>query len=328
MGSFLNEVSEKTLVYHRSSYPMKVGDIITPKKDAETKNHWMESIEAEIGMEVLRIQKFPEKPSRLNCVYSSIVPRSRFTYKGNLYVVRPKGKIHVGDSGIIDELIGDFDDNIFGMTGNFERASEIRKEIKENPERALRYLNYMLATQYWEGKSRRGNFRAIKKNIEVLSEAAEVIEVIEDTNNDIKIGNEYEVTKSDKLFAWLQPSPDNKEDVEWNAFNNRVIEHLFSTIDKEKRLYPYEKMGYLNRGVKIKPREVRLTSTKSRSDITHPDTDTDEGKYSRISMGFEMDGRWYMPYENKDYTFDLVMAAHLRYYHAQPYDFGKYLRKI
>ena len=62
MGSFLNEVSEKTLVYHRSSYPMKVGDIITPKKDAETKNHWMESIEAEIGMEVLRIQKFPEKP--------------------------------------------------------------------------------------------------------------------------------------------------------------------------------------------------------------------------------------------------------------------------
>ena len=332
MGLFSNilrEVTEKSLVYHRSNHPMKVGDIISPKIDKETKKHWMETLESEIGLELYRREEFPDKLSRFKCIYSSIIPRSRFVYKGNLYIVRPKGKIHIGDSGIVDELIHNFNERIEGESGNFVWARRVREEIKEDPKKALNYLNYRLADKYWKGDSQRGNFRTQKKNIEVLSESAEVIEVIQDTENDIKVGNKYEVTESDKLLAWLQPSMYGEKITEQLiAFNNKVIDHLFSSLDKQKTMSEYEKIGYLKKGIRISPREVRLTSTKSQDAIMHPSSDTSQGKYSRISMGFEFDGKWYMPYKDDYYKFDLTMAEYMRHYHKQPFDFGKYLRKI
>lgn len=331
MGLFSNilkEITEKALVYHRSSHPMKVGDIITPKIDNETKKHWMESIDAEIGLELIRRKKFSDKPSRLKCIYSAIIPRSRFVYKGNLYVVKPKGKIHIGDSGIIDKLIYDFEKRIIGYSGDYDRSKEISKKIKEDPEESLNYINYIYSEYYWEGKSLRGNYRAQKKNIEVLSESAEVVEVIQDTENDIKVGKKYEVTESDKLLAWLYPSNrDENVDNRWVEFNNKVINHLFSSLDK-KESRGYDRVGYLKRGVRISPRSVILTSMKSQDAIMDPSSDTSKGKYSRISMGFEMDGKWYMPYKDDYYKFDLSMAEHMRHYHKQPFDFGKYLKEI
>jgi hypothetical protein len=325
--ALLKEISNKTLVYHRSSHPMKIGDIIVSKKNPESKKHWMESVEAEIGLELYRRDEFSNKPSRLNCIYSSIIPRSRFSYKGNLYVVRPYGKVHVGDSAIIDKLIQDFEHSVRGMTGNYEYADRVNKQIKDNPQKALDYLNYNLADLYWRGKAFGGNLRAAKKNIEVLSDSAEVVEFIADRENDIRAGEEYEVTEDDKLFAWLTPSNDVMDE-EWNRLNQKIQNHLFSTLDKAKKIRDYDSMGYLRKGVKVKPREVRLTSMKSQDDIINPEQDDSKGKYSRMSMGFEMEGKWYMPYKDKYYTFDLVMASHLRHYHKQPYDFGQYLRKI
>ncbi len=139
----LTEISENVTLYHRSEYPMKVGDVIKAKKDEDGK-HWLEHIPSEIGLEYYRREKFPDKPSRFTCVYSSVVPRSRFVDKGTLYVVKPRGKIHVANSAIIDKFHDDFD----RRNENYE---EMRRLAKEKPEELEWYINHFDAERYWKG---------------------------------------------------------------------------------------------------------------------------------------------------------------------------------
>lgn len=60
--------------------------------------------DVEQQLEQYRAENHPSLPSRLDCVYASFVPRSRFVSKGYLYEVRPVGATHIADSNIIDEL--------------------------------------------------------------------------------------------------------------------------------------------------------------------------------------------------------------------------------
>jgi hypothetical protein len=241
MRSVIREISEKTTVYHRSRYPMKVGDVVVPHKD-ETGKHWLESKEAEIALEMYRQEHHPDKPSRVRCIYSAIIPRSRFVEKGILYAVQPKGKIHVADSGLIDMINDKYEREMYEQSGNW--LEDFRQSIKEDPRKALHYLDYNLADQYWEGKTYRGTFKALKEDVEVLSDSAVVTEVIPDRLDDIKVGEIYEVTESDKLIAWLQPvepKPDKIDVGVWKEFHEKVLQHLFSKIDPEKRMNDREK---------------------------------------------------------------------------------------
>lgn len=319
----VNEISEKNLIYHRSEYPMRIGDVVKPKKN-EMGKHWLESKQAEVALEVFRKEEFPEKPSRINCVYGSLIPRSRFIDKGRLYAIRPRGKLHIADSGLIDMINDQFDRDMFGTSGGM--YDYWRDRIKDNPESAVHLLNYNLAQQYWEGKSYRGTFKTLKKDVEILCDYGEVVEAIEENNNDLRIGEIYEVTEDNVLFAWLKHH--NEKNPTAVAFHETVKQHLFSKITEEHVAFaPGDVKGYFRKGLHIKPVALRRTVTKSSEEIYTGDSQ--KGKYSKIEIAFEMGGKWYEPsYSNPEYSFSLTMYEFLRHYHKQPFDFGKYLRKV
>ena len=112
-GSFneyiINELSNNSTLYHRTTEKLKVGDIIKPNKTKGT--HWLEKNNMELALEGLREQKYSKKPSRFSCIFSSVIPRSRFVDKGYLYTIRPIGKMHMPDSTLIDQMDRKFNDN-------------------------------------------------------------------------------------------------------------------------------------------------------------------------------------------------------------------------
>jgi hypothetical protein len=196
----LKEIDEKTTLYHRSPIKLKEGDTIKPNKD-ESGHHWLESKFAESALEFLRQEENPNAPSRFDCVYSSVIPRSRFVDKGYLYEIKPKGKIHIADSSIIDDLNERFERNISDDYG-FEYADKLKQMKSNNSDRYKSELISFLpdsAYDYWKGaKPTKSNL----KNIEVLSDSAIVVrEVIESEKaTPFKVGDKVEVTESNKLY--------------------------------------------------------------------------------------------------------------------------------
>jgi len=100
----LTEINEQTILYHASDHNWKPNNIIYPKKEKETGLHWKASDDSELKMEVYRRDNYPDKVSRLDCVYTTVVPSSRFKSWGDIYEVIPIGKFHVSDSRIVDEI--------------------------------------------------------------------------------------------------------------------------------------------------------------------------------------------------------------------------------
>jgi hypothetical protein len=140
-------VSPTSTLYHRSPKDFKVGDILTAQMDPKTGQHWLASKEVERTLERIRKEQHPDLPSRLNCVYLSFVPRSRFLSKGKLYAVEAIGNTHCVNSQIIDEL---------GQTS---------------------YPSYSLMEEYWQGSE---PYRSNLGDLEVLATSARVIEVVQD----------------------------------------------------------------------------------------------------------------------------------------------------
>ena len=66
---------------------LNVGDEVKPK--LEGGKHWLSNEMAELALEEERKITNKSAPSRLNCVYSSLVHRGRFIDKGYLYRVIP-----------------------------------------------------------------------------------------------------------------------------------------------------------------------------------------------------------------------------------------------
>jgi len=315
----LTEISENVTLYHRSNYPMTVGDLIKSKRSEDGK-HWLENIPSEIGLEFYRRKHFSDKPSRLNCVYSSVIPRSRFVDKGILYVVKPRGKIHVANSTLIDEFHEKFDrDN-----PNFE---EIRRIAKERPERLEWEIDPFLAELYWKNDGK----KAKREDVEILSESAVVIEIIDDSHKRIQPNKTYEVTEAGVLFFWFKLySKDfgQPTEREMSVFN-KLKKYLFSDLEEDGGLSKTEAKGYLRKGLKIKPQTVRTAMMKSVDDI-HSGQKENLGKYSQISVGFEIGHKWYESYKDKLAGMNFSLTAHsfMKRYHKQPWDYGKYLKLV
>lgn len=146
-------VSPDATLYHRSPQRFKVGDILTAQVDPATGKHWLAKKQYEREMEEVRKQQFPNLPSRLDCIFASFHPRSRFLGKGFLYAVRPVGRMHVTDSKLIDEIgRNSWQDNDYGYDSS-------------------------LIEDYWKGvEPRRGNVL----DMEVLMDKAEVVEVLDE----------------------------------------------------------------------------------------------------------------------------------------------------
>ena len=190
----IKEVDENTTLYHRSPIKLNPGDIIKPNKDASG-HHWMESKPAEIGMEHYRKQMNPSAPSRFDCVYSSLIPRSRFVDKGYLYEIKPKGKIHITDSSLIDEINERFERDSYDDLGSYD---EIQKAAKKDPVRVAIYLPYYEVKDYWDGVS---PTKTNLKNIEVLSDSALVVREVQESEKatPFVVGDTIKVSESNKI---------------------------------------------------------------------------------------------------------------------------------
>jgi hypothetical protein len=141
--NLLSEVNDKSVLYHRSQKEFEPGDFYGDLPLRQTAEH-------EDFIEKFRKKYAPDKPSRLNCIYCSVVPRSVYIPKGKLYEVFPIGKTHTTLGYFVNDFIGIFYEEIRTYAaGYITKADEtinffgkkIRKEAVEN---LLNYLN-----KYW-----------------------------------------------------------------------------------------------------------------------------------------------------------------------------------
>lgn len=294
----LLELSENSTLYHYSEKKMKVGDVIKPRKVKGT--HWLAKNVEEITLEHLRKTEFSDKPSRLESIYTSVIPRSRFVDKGYLYVVKPQGNFFMTDSTLIDNLGYQFYrelDRQYGMN----RVSEIQQKIKDKDYYTLEDIKYCLpieAYTYWEG-TQGGDL----KDLEVLCDSAVITEgPIEDerlkANKNVEIIKEGLIATMSIYFNSIKSKRIFSEE-EAFGFINKIKEQIFEAdvkVDdkeyarKEKGTgqdgsdeYVFELRGKLRKGAKLKTSFVNsaLYTKKSYSDIPK--------RYNRVSFDFYLD---------------------------------------
>jgi len=297
----LSELSHKSTLYHRSLKKMEVGDIIKPNKD-KSGQHWLKSIPVEIILEEYRKKHFPNAPSRINGIYSTVVPRSRFVNKGYLYVIKPIGKMLISDYKLIDEIKENFDREI---SHQFRYDSKVYEKLKENPENYYYFMDNILANEYWNGKIY--NYRNKIEDIEVLSESAQVLEVIEEDR--IVPGNNVKVTESDKIYCsltiYLKKDLFNKYKDKSDDKLNKFIkdcENIFSKLD-ENKFTEYsvlkssgniELKGYLKKGIKLKVISLNYPSYKKYSYYE----DYIKSKFVSAIFNLFLNGKYYSSVEN------------------------------
>lgn len=242
--TLLKEINENTILYHRSTEDLYSGQILEPHKKFK-EGHWLESIFTEKKLEEYRKEHTPEKPSRFNCIYSSITPRSVFIGKGNLYEIKPMGNFHVTMAYYINDINNTFSNISYSALedyidyknrDSFSTDEEYKEYLKHYEEKADEFKWYnnmrklqMLFAWYWgidlskDEKERR--FKADPKWIEVLCEKAVVINKIQENDNLFKMGDNVELLKDIKIY-WpgyssdgnTLPSPAEKQAI-INKFN-------------------------------------------------------------------------------------------------------------
>jgi hypothetical protein len=316
---------------------MKVGDIIKPKTDKSGK-HWLADSKFELLMEYYRQQNYPDLPSRLNCVYSSAVPRSRFKDKGYLYVINPIGKTLITDSSIIDIM----EEKFRNKTIDFYDMGIKNDDIKSNPGRYLHYIDGYLVDKYWKGKIK--NIKNKIDDVEILSDSAKIIEVVNEPDK-LVVGNNVIVTESDKVYCDLKLYLENemvdkykeKNDSTFNSFIQN-IENIFSSdIKKEFSEYDHRNKsgmlnieGYLKNGTKLK---VLLIESSGYRRYEYDDENTyDRGKYKKISFGFYLKNKYYDTRKNEEKKglpeYRMIYADSLEYSKNRELDISKFLKKI
>jgi ribosomal protein S17 len=151
INSLLQEykIQPNVTLYHRSQNNYKVGDVISPGDIEGTSKFRSSKSDIEIELESYRKKNFPDLPSRLTCVYASLVPHSRFLSKGKLYVIEPIGITHTTNSRLIDRIL-------YSRRGHSD-----------------------LIEDYWYGEEPR---KSNLQDMEVLMNSAKVVEVIKEDN--------------------------------------------------------------------------------------------------------------------------------------------------
>ena len=195
LEQLLNEISTNTPLYHRSLRKMNVGDAVEIPRDTANK-HYLTYKMGELALEEERKETAPDAPSRLNCVYSSLIPRARFVDKGYLYRIKPTGRIFVADSTLIDVIMERFDREYYEYISRYEQPErkEIEQDLLQNPSKLTNYLPSE-AYYYWKGSVPNKN---TLRDIEVLSDGAIVTEVVSESEKSTPfvIGDDVVVTET------------------------------------------------------------------------------------------------------------------------------------
>lgn len=176
MKIYINELYSKKIVgYFRSDIELNYGSIFeTSYKERHIR--WSEPKKIlESFFEFHRQKYYPDKISRYSGVFSSPYFNNRFEQQGGyIYEVQLLGRIHYGDSDIIDRVI----DPIYTYIGNNKKYN-VYEYIKDSIDK------------YWQGKL------GDKKSIEMLSDKVKILDVIRNELNKkdvIKIKKDLKAT--------------------------------------------------------------------------------------------------------------------------------------
>lgn len=165
------ELQHGVRVYHRSPRIMKPGDIVKPKMI--NGRHWNVDSVQERVFERYRKEHYPELPSRLECVFGTLTPRSRFLSFGYLHILEPIGSIHVTNSMLIDTFQTKADRAMlkykFSWKGKLTDEEAIELVYRET---------YAYIESYWRGwEPDKTNLN----NTEVLMQSARVLELVDES---------------------------------------------------------------------------------------------------------------------------------------------------
>jgi len=227
-GNILNELSENSTLYHRSYKKMEIGEVIKPKVDKKGE-HWLSKSLFEKAMESYRQKNYPNTPQRFSCVYSSIIPRSRFKDKGYLYIIKAKGNMLMTNSRLIDKMGNDYDRKIFDFIEHrySNDYSKGYKEVEKEPETLLWMLDSFTADRYWQGDIQNIQ-KTDKEGIEVLSDSAEVVEILGIKEDHLMNSDKVQITEDNKLRTETIFYFDEKELEKYKNKNPEIIKFIKS----------------------------------------------------------------------------------------------------
>jgi len=333
LEQLLREISNDTPLYHRSMRKMNVGDAIEIPKETSSGKHHLASKMGELALEEERKEIAPNAPSRLSCVYSSLIPRARFVDKGYLYRVKPTGRIFVADSTLIDAIMERFDRDYYDYISRYDQSErkEIEQDLLQNPKKLTGYLPSE-AYYYWKGSVPNKN---TLRDIEVLSDGAIVTEVVSESEKSTPfiIGDDVVVTESDKLKASLDLYINSKtlakgEEVksdytpeEMSSLLNYIGNEIFDGVKPENKYGAITFKGYLKKGAKLKI--ISLASN-----IRGGRDNTRKGKYETMMFDFYVDGKLVSrnrKVNDKNITHRFALG---RWDNEKVYDYSKYLKRI
>ena len=316
---------------------MNVGDVIEIPKDLTTNKHYLANKMGELAMEQERLLEAPDAPSRLNCVYSSLIPRSRFVDKGYLYRVKPTGRIFVADSTLIDTIMERFDREYYERVSRYDQQDrkEIEQDLLKNPSGLTEFLPSE-AYYYWKGSVPN---KDTLRDIEVLSDGAIVTEVVSESEKSTPfvMGDDVVVTESDKLRAnltlYLNSTTAKGDEVksnytpeEINSLLNYIGNNIFDGVKAEPSKYTensYDFLGNLKKGAKLKIISLASNIRGGRSAYNIA-----AGKYETIMFDFYVDGKLISRNRinnDKNITHRFTLS---RWSNEKVRDYSKYLKKI
>ena len=332
LEQLLREISTDTPLYHRSLRKMNVGDAIEIPKEPSSGKHYLASKMGELALEQERLLEAPNAPSRLSCVYSSLIPRSRFVDKGYLYRVKPTGRIFVADSTLIDTIMERFDREYYERVSSYDQPERkaIEQELLQNPSKLTNYLPRE-AYEYWKGSVPNKN---TLRDIEVLSDGAIVTEVVSESEKSTPFvrGDDVVVTESNKLKASLDlyinsKTMANGEEVksdlteqEINDLLNYIGNEIFDGVKSENKYSAINFKGYLKKGAKLKI--ISLASN-----IRGGRDNTKKGKYETIMFDFYYNNKL-ISRNKKVNDKNITHRFTIGFWDNEVYDYSKYLKKI
>jgi hypothetical protein len=342
LEQLLREISNDTPLYHRSMRKMNVGDAIEIPKETSSGKHYLASKMGELALEEERKEVAPNAPSRLSCVYSSLIPRSRFVDKGYLYRVKPTGRIFVADSTLIDTIMERFDSEYYERVSRYDQQDrkEIEQDLLQNPSKLTNYLPRE-AYEYWKGE--KPNIAAFGKaalrDLEVLSDGAIVTEVVSESEKSTPfvMGDDVVVTESDKLRAnltlYINSTTAKGDEVKSNytpeeidSLLNYIGNNIFDGVKAEPSKYTensYDFLGNLKKGAKLKIISLasNIRGGRSSGNIA-------AGKYETIMFDFYVDSKLISrnrKNNDKNITHRFTLS---RWSNEKVRDYSKYLKKI
>lgn len=202
----INEISESTILYHRSNENFAVGKILDPS-DIKP---WIKKF-TERKLEQFRKKYAPDAPSRFNCIYCSVVPRSVFVARGNLYEVKPIGKTHVTMAYYINQIDNIHHEERYQAFDKLQKLSD-KDEYDYIWERTKKQLLPLFA-KYWNVNNINisNDFREDPKWIEVLCEKVVVIKKIDEVDNIFRKDDKIEFTSDMRFDIYGYDSSGNRK---------------------------------------------------------------------------------------------------------------------